>query len=71
MLPSLRTGDVCVAGFDDIPTLRDHTPSLTTVVLPLEDIGAQAVQLALRSGSDDLRERVPGHVVLRDSTRLP
>ena len=63
--------DVCVAGFDDIPTLRDHTPSLTTVVLPLEDIGAQAVQLALRSGSDDLRERVPGHVVLRDSTRLP
>lgn len=63
--------DICIAGFDDIPTLRDHTPSLTTVVLPLEDIGAQAVQLALRSGSDDLRERVPGHVVLRDSTRLP
>ena len=63
--------DICVAGFDDIPTLRDHTPSLTTVVLPLEDIGAQAVQLALRSDSDDLRERVSGHVVLRDSTRLP
>jgi LacI family transcriptional regulator len=65
-------GDLCVAGFDDIPTLRDHTPSLTTVVLPLEEIGARAAELALcASDSDaDLRERVAGRVVLRDSTRL-
>lgn len=65
--------DVCIAGFDDIPTLRDHTPSLTTVALPLEHIGARAVELALcpDSGGEDLRERVPGDVVLRDSTRLP
>jgi LacI family transcriptional regulator len=64
--------DVCIAGFDDIPTLRDHTPSLTTVVLPLEEIGARAVELALRidTDADDLRERVPGRIVLRDSTRL-
>jgi LacI family transcriptional regulator len=63
--------DVCIAGFDDIPTLRDHTPSLTTVALPLEDIGARAVDLALNPDADDLRERIPGRVVLRDSTRLP
>ncbi|MDV3125191.1 LacI family transcriptional regulator [Mycobacterium sp. 21AC1] len=63
--------DLCVAGFDDIPTLRDHTPSLTTVALPLEEIGVCAVELALRPENDDkLRERVGGRVVLRDSTRL-
>lgn len=63
--------DVCIAGFDDIPTLRDHTPSLTTVALPLEEIGTRAVELALRSAPDaDVRERVPGRVVLRDSTHL-
>ncbi|CAJ1583863.1 LacI family DNA-binding transcriptional regulator [[Mycobacterium] wendilense] len=61
--------DVCVAGFDDIPTLRDHTPSLTTVALPLEQIGARAVELALDSAAD-LRERAAGRVILRDSTRL-
>ncbi len=65
--------DVGIAGFDDIPTLRDHTPALTTVVLPLQDIGVRAVELALRTDADcdDLRERIPGRVVLRDSTRLP
>ncbi|MFC7672015.1 LacI family DNA-binding transcriptional regulator [Mycolicibacterium sp. GCM10028919] len=64
--------DVCIAGFDDIPTLRDHTPSLSTVALPLEEIGTRAVQLALRTDADaaDLRERIPGRVILRDSTRL-
>jgi LacI family transcriptional regulator len=64
--------DVCVAGFDDIPTLRDHTPTLSTVILPLEHIGARAVELALRldAGSDGMRAQVAGDVVLRDSTRL-
>jgi LacI family transcriptional regulator len=64
--------DVCIAGFDDIPTLRDHTPGLTTVALPLEEIGARAVELALCTDRDasDLHERVPGRIVLRDSTRL-
>lgn len=63
--------DVCIAGFDDIPTLRDHTPSLSTVALPLEQIGARAIELALCSDIDGLRERVAGQVVLRDSTKLP
>lgn len=61
--------DVCVAGFDDILTLRDITPSLTTVHLDLEDIGEKAVQLALddqRSGAHTVT--VGGSVVLREST---
>jgi LacI family transcriptional regulator len=63
--------DVCIAGFDDIPTLRDHTPSLSTVALPLEEIGTRAVELALRIDPEaaDARERIPGRVILRDSTR--
>ena len=44
--------DVQVAGFDDIPTLRDFTPALTTVRLPLELIGEQAVELALTSSAE-------------------
>jgi LacI family transcriptional regulator len=65
-------GDLCIAGFDDIPTLRDHVPSLSTVALPLEDIGVRAVELALGGDADspDVHERVPGQVILRDSTRL-
>ncbi|MBO0609325.1 LacI family DNA-binding transcriptional regulator [Myceligenerans salitolerans] len=39
--------DVAVAGFDDIPTLRDVTPALTTVHIALERIGEAATHLAL------------------------
>ncbi|RPF23075.1 LacI family DNA-binding transcriptional regulator [Myceligenerans xiligouense] len=39
--------DVAVAGFDDIPTLRDVTPALTTVHIALERIGEAATRLAL------------------------
>jgi LacI family transcriptional regulator len=37
--------DLCAAGFDDIPTLQDHVPSLTTVRLPLVELGEHAVRL--------------------------
>jgi LacI family transcriptional regulator len=58
--------DVQVAGFDDIPTLRDHDPPLTTFRLPLEAIGEQAAALALSSdGTTHLR--IDGEVVLRAS----
>ena len=39
--------DVAVAGFDNIPTLRDVTPALTTVHIALEQIGEAATRLAL------------------------
>ena len=65
-------GDVAVAGFDDIVTLRDVWPRLTTVRLPLEAMGEMAGRLAL----DQLRDEaprllpVPGEVILRESTAL-
>ncbi|WP_287928971.1 LacI family DNA-binding transcriptional regulator [Arthrobacter sp.] len=58
--------DVQVAGFDDIPTLRDHSPGLTTYRLPLEQIGRLAAELALDpSRSSDAA--IAGQVVLRES----
>ena len=39
--------DVGVAGFDGIPTADDVTPALTTVRVPLEDVGYRALRVAL------------------------
>ena len=58
--------DAQVAGFDDIPPLRDFTPALTTVRLPLEEIGAKAVELALAATAVD-PVHIDGEAVLRDS----
>lgn len=58
---------VQIAGFDDIPTLRDLSPSLTTVRLPLEAMGELAVQIGLDEPTPQLRT-VEGEVVLRAST---
>lgn len=64
--------DVSVAGFDDIDTARDVTPTLTTVVVPLDDMGYRAVRVAMDSdsGRDPLVLTVNTTVVLRDSTPL-
>jgi LacI family transcriptional regulator len=64
-------GDIALAGFDDISTLRDVYPPLTTVRLPLKRLGETAARLVL---GDDAPRRprvvpVPGEVVLRESTR--
>jgi LacI family transcriptional regulator len=65
-------GEVQIAGFDDIPTLRDHSPSLTTVRLPLQAMGERAVELALAgpAGSDLQIESITGEVILRESTAV-
>ena len=60
--------DVHLAGFDDIETLRDHIPALTTVRLPIEEMGYRAAVLALTEGAPAITESVPGEVVLREST---
>ena len=64
--------DVAVAGFDDIATLRDLVPSLTTVRLPLEEMGVRVAELALdtATGRSPRVISVRGEVVLRESTRL-
>lgn len=61
--------DIAVAGFDDIAMLRDVTPHLTTVRLPLEQIGAEALELVMAPRADHVRvRRIKGQVVLREST---
>ncbi|HHV61197.1 MAG TPA: LacI family transcriptional regulator [Firmicutes bacterium] len=42
-------GDVAVIGFDDIPLASQITPGLSTVSQPSHEIGAQAMQLLMRS----------------------
>ncbi|ASW54887.1 LacI family DNA-binding transcriptional regulator [Plantactinospora sp. KBS50] len=65
--------DVSVAGFDDIPIVRDLTPPLTTVALPLEELGERAMRLALteNTGRRARTDRVAGEVVVRGSTAAP
>jgi LacI family transcriptional regulator, galactose operon repressor len=62
--------DIAVAGFDDIHTLRDVYPPLTTVRLPLKRMGEMAASLVLSETSSDLPRiiPVPGEVILREST---
>lgn len=63
--------DVSIAGFDDIATLRDVAPMLTTVRLPLREMGQWAAEMALRDPDDDLLVRhVDAEVVLRTSTAI-
>jgi LacI family transcriptional regulator len=66
-------GGMAVAGFDDIGVLRDVTPALSTVRLPLHEVGVQAVRL-LMDGDEARRPRtvvVRGDVVIRASTPTP
>jgi len=61
-------GQVRVAGFDDIPTLRDHVPSVTTVSIPLAEMGRLAVAAAVAEDGADVSAAVGHEVVLREST---
>lgn len=58
--------DLRVAGFDDIPNLRDFAPGLTTVRFPLEQIGETAADIAL-SHEPVWIEHVVGEIVRRES----
>ena len=64
--------DVSVVGFDDIPMIRDVLPSLTTIRVPMREMGRRSMQIAI-----DRREHRPRVVVLpvelveRDSVARP
>ncbi|MFB7107574.1 LacI family DNA-binding transcriptional regulator [Streptomyces sp. NPDC056291] len=62
--------DLSLAGFDDVPIVRDLTPPLTTVALPLARMGETVLDLALREprGRRSRVERIAGQILLRGST---
>jgi len=58
--------DIAFAGFDDIPTARDVTPALTTVSVPLAQVGLETFRAATEA--DWTPQQLPLEVQLRDST---
>jgi LacI family transcriptional regulator len=63
-----------VVGFDDMPVARDVTPALTTVRLPLADMGERAMTLALdehRDGQGPRIEEVGAELIRRASAGPP
>lgn len=64
-------GDVSLVGYDDLPVAQSLRPRLTTVNVPLEELGREAVRAGL-AGDDPFRPLagdivVGTHVVIRDS----
>jgi LacI family transcriptional regulator len=60
--------DIGVAGFDDIDAVQDVSPAITTVAIPLAELGAQALRASLGTRKPGDSDLVAGEVVLRDST---
>jgi LacI family transcriptional regulator len=62
-------GDLSIVGFDDMPIAQDVTPALTTVRLPLVEMGVRALTLALGTHptGEPLVETAPATLVVRAS----
>ena len=63
-------GDVALAGFDDIPVAEFVTPALTSVHVPIYEMGAQAVEAVLATilGTDGATSTtLPTRLVVRES----
>ncbi len=68
--------EVAVAGFDDIPLAHYMDPPLSSVRVPIAELGARAVEILLdritnRDGHTLRRERVSTELVIRRSTGAP
>ena len=76
-LARLRAGglqvpaDIALAGFDDILTLRDVYPPLTTVRLPLKRMGEMAAGLVLAEAPAAASDADTGAVASADMRRRP
>lgn len=64
-------GEVSLIGFDDMPISVDVTPALSTIRLPLVDLGARAMSLALADSEEPVVEEAAATLVLRASTAPP
>lgn len=66
--------DLSVVGFDDTPMAGRITPGLTTVRLPIRDMGREAAKLLLRKLAGAEKPNISEfhhEIVLRDSTAKP
>lgn len=60
---------ISVVGFDDVAVAADLAPSLTTVRLPMTEMGRMALDLALKPAAARPRRRATGHQLrIRDSS---
>ena len=66
-------GEISVAGFDDISVAAMTAPRLSTVRLPLRELGRRGFEYAigLLAGEPVETQQLPTEVVLRDSTGPP
>lgn len=66
-------GDISVAGFDDIQIAASVAPALSTVRVPLREMGRRSFEYAegLLRGTEPQRLLLPTEVVMRDSTAAP
>ena len=65
--------DVSVVGFDDLGHSAFVNPSLTTVHLPLYEVGAIACERLIErihGRPDRVTEKLPTHLIVRDSTAM-
>lgn len=64
--------DIALTGFGGVATLRDVVPSLTTVAIPMAELGERATRLALAGAEDPglgpVVETVDCTVTIREST---
>lgn len=60
--------DISLAGFDDVPNARDLNPALTTVRVPMEEMGERAMTLALKDAAGQHVERFSSEIIFRGST---
>jgi LacI family transcriptional regulator len=68
--------DLSLVGFDDVPNARFLTPALTTVRVPIAEVGGRAMERLLgtideQTGEGALREVVAPTLSIRDSTLAP
>lgn len=62
-------GDVSVVGCNDIWVSRDLTPALTTVALPLRDMGSGALELGVRARTEGPVDKTFNpELIIREST---
>ncbi|WP_331715954.1 substrate-binding domain-containing protein [Tessaracoccus coleopterorum] len=59
---------MAVAGFDDVPASLDVTPNLTSVSVPLQAIGEQALRAAVDRDWEPDPAALAVRVQVRDST---